>query len=117
MERVVVRVDGDDPSPRELMGYFAELFREMDARPREMLVTVWTKNDRGARFTIDLEAGEPVFRREGMNAAHAAFRGRYLAEHPVPYTLPLHRAARFILRPASGNRVRVSLSLRTRLGF
>ena len=107
MERVVVRVDEDDPSPRELMGYFAELFREMDARPREMLVTVWTKNDRGARFAIDLEKGEPVFRREGMNAAHASFRGRYLAEHEIPLALSLNRATKLEFIPTTGNRVKV----------
>ena len=65
MEHVTIRTDRDDPSPGELKGYFAEVFADLDANPRRLMVAVDVHNDRGALASIAFEDGEPVFRIEG----------------------------------------------------
>lgn len=107
MEKVTLRTDRDDPSPAELKGYFAEVFASLDANPRRMLLTVDVRNDRRTRFEIDLEKGEPVFRAEGHPSVRANFRGRWLAEHPVPLALPRFGTMKLLLEPTTANRVKV----------
>ncbi len=109
MEKVTVRTDRDDPSPAELRGYFAEILADLDACPRPLMVSLDVRNDRNSRVSIDMEEGEPVFRIEGRSAARANYRGRYMAEHPVPLELPLFRRFKMVFEPASANRVRVRL--------
>lgn len=105
MERVSIRLDPDDPSPRRLMGCFAEVFAALDAVPRplrvEVEVGVWVN------AAIDIEKGEPVFRIEGRNAAHSNFRHRWLAEHPVPLSLSRRGKTRLVFIPTTGNRVKI----------
>ncbi len=107
MERVHIRLDPDNPSPRQLMGYFAEVFAALDAMPRPLHVEVETANAAGANAAIDFERGEPVFRIEGRGAAHANFRRRWIAEHPVPLLLSRRGKTHLTFIPTTGNRVKV----------
>ena len=110
MERVHIRLDPNDPSPRKLMGYFAEVFAALDAAPRPLRLEVVVVNRENACVTIDFEKGEPVFRVKGRTAAHANFRHRWLAEHPVPLQLSPRGKTNLIFTPTTGNRVKVSPS-------
>ena len=107
MEHVTLWTDRDDPSPGELKGYFAELFASLDADPRPLLVTVDVRNDRRSLVSIDYVGGEPVFMIEGRRPVKANFRGRYLAEHPVPLAFPRRGTMKIVIEPTSGNRVKV----------
>ena len=84
-----------------LKAQFAEVFADLDAVPRPVEFAVYAEG-----FVIDLVAGEPKFVR-GKTAAQADFRGRWLAEHPVP--VALRRKASFSLVPTTGNRVKVRI--------
>lgn len=108
MERVSLTIDEDDPSPEELRGYFARVFEELDARPRPLLVSVRTRNDRDSLVSLDLGAdGNPVFRIEGRSDAAADFRGRYLAEHEIPLAFSRRGLTCLVMTPTTGNRVKV----------
>lgn len=107
MERASVVIDRKDPSCRMLKLYMAKVFAELDARARELLLSIDVRNDCGALFTIDYEKGEPVFAVEGVDSVSASFRGRYLAEHQVPLRLPTDKVSKFVLTPTSGNRIKV----------
>jgi len=106
-ERVTVRTVRDDPSPAELKAYFAQLFAAMDERPRRMFVRLDLRNGRGTGFSVDLVDGEPVFRADDGREEKACFRGRWLADHPVPLRLPRSACGTLVMEPAGGNRVRV----------
>lgn len=94
-------------TPRGVSEFFAEVFRQLDERPRPVEVTLdFSEADLREPIVVDFEAGEPVFRQKGRNAAHARLGGRWLAECDVPLALSL-RQSRFLLTPAGGNRVRV----------
>ena len=84
-----------------LRDQFAEVFADLDAYPRPVTFPVYAGG-----FTLDLVDGEPRFTHGGA-AAQANFRGRWLAEHPVPLTLK--RKAAFSLVPTTGNRVKVRI--------
>ena len=107
MEKVFLKIDPDDPSPAELRGYFADVFAALDERPRKIMLSVDASNDRHARVAIDFEKGEPVFAIEGNGSVRAEFRGRWLAECPMPILLPRFRRTKFVLEPAGGGRIRV----------
>ena len=108
MERVTIAVDSDDPSPAELEGYFAELFASLDAAPRPLYLTVRTRNDRGTRFSVSMEDGEPVFKTDDGRVAKGRLKKRWLAAHPSPLKLSLYGATRLVLSPVpGGNRVEV----------
>ena len=106
-ERVTVRTVRDDPSPDELKAYFAQLFAAMDERPRRMFVRFDLRNCGGTSFSVDLEGGEPVFRTDDGREAKACFRGRWLADHPVPLRMSGTRVTALVMEPAGENRVRV----------
>lgn len=107
MEHVTIRTDRDDPSPGELKGYFAEVFSDLEARPRSLMVDVDVHNDRGALASISFEDGEPVFRFEGRRDVRADFHGCWLAEHPVPLGFPEYGRLKLVLESTTGNRVKV----------
>ena len=106
-ERVTIRTDRDDPSPAELKSYMAELFAAMDERPRQMYARFDLRNGRGTSFTIDIAEGEPVFMTDDGRESRASFRGRWLADHPVPLRLSRRGSTMLVLEPTCGNRVRV----------
>ncbi len=115
MERVSVYLDRKDPKPADFKAYMAEVFASLDENPRRLLLSIDARNDNGAEASIDLVEGEPVFRVFGRRSAHANFRGRWLAEHPVPFVLKKGRA-KLVLEPTTANRVRVrSLTLFERI--
>jgi len=87
-------------TPREIRDFFAEVFAALDAEPKERVV----KFPEGG-FAIDLLDGEPLFLVPGEEPALADFRGRWLAEHPVP--LEVTPGMRITFVPATGNRVKV----------
>ena len=86
------------PTPREVRDMFAEIFAEMDANPRPMAMKDL------ADFEIDIVRGEPVFSC-GEESFRARFRGRWLAEHPVP--IHIRPGDRIMFVPTTGNRVKV----------
>ena len=88
-------------TPEEFRDFFAGVFSELDANPREMKVKVFGKG-----LEIDLVDGNPVFT-AGGKSARADFRRRWLAEHPVPARLG--RTSVFTFLPTSGNRVKVRI--------
>jgi len=110
VERAIFRPSVEHANPRGVCGFFAEVFAALDAKPR----TVEVEIDFSEAFVdepvmLDFEKGEPVFRQEGVNAAHGKFRGRWLAEHDVPLTLSL-KSTRFRLDPTDDNRIKVRLA-------
>ena len=86
------------PTPREVRDMFAEILAEMDANPRPVSVKAL------ADFEIELDRGEPVFTCGG-ESLRANFRGRWLAEHPVPLRVRTGDRIRFL--PTTANRVKV----------
>ena len=110
MERAKIVLDWDGPSPASLKGYFADIFSELDARPRPLMVSVTAFNERHMPVSIAFEDGEPVFRIKGHPDARADFRGRWLPEHPVPLRLPEYGTRKLVLTPTDGNRVKVRLA-------
>lgn len=107
MEKVSVYTDRDDPSPAELKGYMAEVFADLDANPRKLMLSLDVHNNRGSVVKIDMKDGEPVFVIEGRPPVAADFRGRWIAEHPVPLVLPEYGRMKLVLEPVDANRVRV----------
>ena len=108
MERVSVYLDSKNPMPAEFKAYMAQVFVSLDENPRRLLLSIDARNEKGAEVSIDLVDGEPVFAVAGRRSAKANFRGRWLAEHPVPFVLRNGRA-RLVLEPTTANRVRVRL--------
>ena len=106
MERVSVTVNRREPSCEALRQYFAEVFSSLDERPRQILVTLDVRNDAGVKFAIDFLRGELSFC-AGAASLQVPLRKRYIPEHPVPLDLPVSGVAKFVMTPASGNRVRV----------
>ena len=109
MDRALIRVNPAQPSPQDLMGYFAEVFASMDERPRQLRLEIVAENEGERKISIGYEAGDPVFIVEGEKPAYADFRRRWIAEHPVPIVLKPHGRTRFWLIPTTGNRVKVRL--------
>lgn len=107
MEKIRIYTDRDDPSPASLKGYFAQVFAELDAEPRQLMVVIDVHNDRGSRVSVDLQDGDPVFCIEGRKPVRADFRGRWIAEHRVPLVFPEYGRTKLVFTPAGGNRVKV----------
>ncbi len=109
MEHAAVYLDRRDPHPAEFKAYMAQIFASLDACPRKLLLVIDARNEGNAKVSVDLVDGEIVFSVDGHRSVHASFRGRWLAEHPVPLVLRGGRV-RLLLEPASGNRVRIRLA-------
>ncbi len=108
MERVGIYLDRKDPMPAELKAYMAQVFASLDEKPRKIFLEIDAKGEKEADVSIDLVDGEPVFSVEGHRSVRGSYRGRWLAEHPVPLVLRKGRT-RLVLEPTTGNRVRVRL--------
>jgi len=89
-------------TPEAYREFFAEVFAALDAEPRARKCRIF------GPVEIDYVEGEPVFRVEGLPEVRAAFRHRYLPEHPVPCAVRSSRVFRFV--PTTGNRVKVRIS-------
>ena len=106
MERCTIRIDRDDPTAAELRGCFSRVFREQDASPRPVLLTVSTRNSRGELVAVDVKNGNPVFLIQGRDSSAADFRGRWLADHELPLVLNPPGLTRLVVSPTDGNRLR-----------
>jgi len=94
-------------TPRGVREFFDEIFGMLGERPRPIEVVLdFGEAELKQPIILDFEAGEPVFRQEGRNAAHARLGGRWLAEHDIPLVLS-RRKSRFSLVPVEGDRIRV----------
>ena len=97
-------------SVEEYRDFFAAVFAELDARPRATGVEFMPGG-----LSIDVDCGNPVFTLAGRTL-RADFRGRWLAEHPVPLGFSAGRAARLYFTPTTGNRIKVSSKRRSWFG-
>lgn len=103
-ERVTFRPAAPSRAAPDAIGSFlAEVFADLDARPRPLDLELDFSQAPGSR-SLDLKDGEVVLRSPGVAFA-VLLRRRWLAEHPVP--LPLRRRTRLRLVPTDGNRIRV----------
>ena len=114
-ERAALRVDPCDPSPEFLRGCFAAIFASLDERPRLLSVDVFARYESGEEAVLDMKKGDPVFSVGVAKSAEANFRLRWIAEHPVPLSISGPGPVRLEMLPASGNRVKVRLALRSRI--
>ena len=85
-ERLPVRVtiDADDPRPRDVARYLAEIAARLDERPERMRIVF----DAPPSVELDLEDdGRFVVRAPGHRAHRFDLRHRWIADHPVPLSL------------------------------
>jgi len=106
-ERVEIYLKGAGHPALFFKDSFAQVFVELDARPRMLLVAVHAPRDVPRSCSIAVEAGEAVFKVEGGRPERSSFRGRYLAEHPSPLRIPAGGVLRLWFVPATANRVKV----------
>ncbi len=95
------------PTAEKLKAFFAEVFADLDANPRPLKIRL-VLEDAPAPCRMDLADGEPVFFVGDDDRAAACYRGRWLAEHPVP--LNLLPGLELTFTPTTGNRVRVRVA-------
>ena len=114
---VTVTVDADDPRPADVARYFAEIAARLDEHPERMRVVV----DAPEGIALDLEPdGRMAIRMPGRRTFHFDLRGRWIADHPVPFSLGpakppwparIFRSRRppvFYVDPVDANRFRVT---------
>lgn len=89
-------------TPEDFRRFFAEVFAELDAHPRRMILDI-----HGEGLTLDFRGGDPVFKISGQEEAVGHFRQRWLPEHPLPLVFNPLGVTRLGFTPASGNRVKV----------
>ena len=81
---VRVTIDADDPRPRDVARYLAEIAARMDERPERMRIVF----DAPPGVELDLEEdGRLVVRVPGRRAHRFDLRHRWIADHPVPLSL------------------------------
>ena len=102
---VRVRVDPDDPRADDIVRYFAEIARRLDAQPSRMRLVFDGRNTAHRRIELDLLADRTMrVTVEGRRAKTFSLRARWIAEHPVP--LDLGHAVLYV-EPVEANRFRV----------
>ena len=81
---VRVTIDADDPRPRDVARYLAEIAARLDERPERMRIVF----DAPPGVELDLEDdGRLVVRVPGHRAHRFDLRRRWIADHPVPLAL------------------------------
>jgi hypothetical protein len=81
---VRVTIDADDPRPRDVARYLAEIAARLDERPERMRIVF----DAPSGVELDLEDdGRLVVRVPGRRAYRFDLRHRWIADHPVPLSL------------------------------
>ena len=113
---VRVTIDTDDPRPRDVARYLAEIAARLDERPERMRIVF----DAPPGVELDLEDdGRLVVRAPGYRAHRFDLRRRWIADHPVPLALSprpllslrflrLLRPLTLFVDPVDGNRFRVT---------
>ena len=99
----------ENARPEEIAGYFIELARRLDARPRKMRLTI----ESTVPVALDFAPadGHPAVT-AGGEICRFDIRRRWIPEHPVPLELgpgPSRRVKRttLLIDPVDGNRFRV----------
>ena len=81
---VRVTIDADDPRPRDVARYLAEIAARLDERPERMRIVF----DAPPGVELDLEDdGRLVVRAPGHRVYRFDLRRRWIADHPVPLAL------------------------------
>ena len=113
---VRVTIDADDPRPRDVARYLAEIAARLDERPERMRIVF----DAPPGVELDLEDdGRLVVRAPGHRVHRFDLRRRWIADHPVPLALSprpplslrflrLLRPLTLFVDPVDGNRFRVT---------
>ena len=112
---VLIAVDPDDPTPKAIAGYLAEVACRLDERPERMRVVFAGANTARSSITLDFTpAGEMVVSVDGHRPKKLDLRHRWIPEHPVPLVLwsrKRRRKVRLYVDPADANRFRVMSSV------
>lgn len=112
---VRIAVDPDDPAPKAIAGYLAEVACRLDERPERMRVVFDGANAARSSITLDFTpAGEMVVSVDGHRPKKLDLRRRWIPEHPVPLVLwSRHRwrNLRLYVDPVDSNRFRVMSSV------
>jgi len=93
----------ENADPQEVAGYFVELARRLDERPRKMRLIV--ESTVPASLDFDPKDGNPVVSVCGERCGFD-IRRRWIPEHPVPLEFG-SRPAVLLVDPVEGNRFRV----------
>ena len=102
---VNVYVDPEDPRPKDVCGYLAEIARRLDERPERMRVVFHGRCSDGSSPALDLDKDRRLrVSMQGRRAETVDLRARWIADHPVP--LDLRRAVLYV-EPVDANRFRV----------
>jgi hypothetical protein len=101
---VHIWVREENAIPKEIAGYFVELARRLDARPRKMRLMI----ESTVPFALDFDPadGNPVVE-VGASKEKFNIRRRWIPEHPVPLMIDGGRRAVLLIDPVDGNRFRV----------
>ena len=93
----------ENADPQEVAGYFVELARRLDERPRKMRLIV--ESTVSASLDFDPKDGNPVVSVCGERCGFD-IRRRWIPEHPVPLEFGSRQAV-LLVDPVEGNRFRV----------
>ena len=93
----------ENADPQEVAGYFVELARRLDERPRKMRLTV--ESTVPASLDFDPKDGNPVVFVCGERYSFD-IRRRWIPEHPVPLEFG-KKPTSLLIDPVDGNRFRV----------
>ena len=93
----------ENADPQEVAGYFVELARRLDERPRKMRLIV--ESTVPASLDFDPKDGNPVVSVCGEKFSFDS-RRRWIPEHPVPLEFGKKPIA-LLVDPVEGNRFRV----------
>lgn len=103
---VRVVVDPDDPRPRDIAAYLAEIARHLDERPERLRIVFDGRNRSNRAIALDLDPDGTLRVSVDGQSSHALdLRGRWIADHDVP--LDLRRAVLYV-QPVDANRFRVA---------
>ena len=93
----------ENADPQEIAGYFVELARRLDERPRKMRLIV--ESTVSASLDFDSKDGNPVVSVCGEKCSFD-IRRRWIPEHPVPLEFG-KKPTSLLIDPVDGNRFRV----------
>ena len=101
-EKAIFRPNPFGLSAAKIASFFAELLAILGERPCETVLEV--ELPEAGVFSLDLFEGEAHVVDAAGGKARIEGSRKYIADHPVP--LKFRERTRFVLSPASGDRVR-----------